>query len=117
MLPVLSVTSRGTGVGVRTGSPCSGTLQHACSEGAGRQQELRLAIDHFDTFARRIHEGLEDADWETRRQIVTALVKQVEVEQEQIRVIYRLAPAPVDRGSGQRDLQDCPVQRDVRSGE
>jgi site-specific DNA recombinase len=81
------------------------------SQQHAEQEELRLAFDQFDTFARRIREGLEDADWETRRQVVTALVKQVEVEQEQIRVIYRVAPAPVDRGFGQTDLQDCPMQR------
>jgi hypothetical protein len=49
----------------------------------------------------------------TRRQIITALVKQVEVEQEQVRVIYRLALVPVDRRSSQSELQDCPMQPDA----
>src|SRR5262245_17608643 len=34
--------------------------------------------------------GLESADWLTRREIVRALVKQIEVSDEQIRIVYRV---------------------------
>ncbi|MEO9030664.1 MAG: reverse transcriptase domain-containing protein [Ktedonobacteraceae bacterium] len=37
-------------------------------------------------------EGLQEADWSTRRDIIRALVKRVEIDQEQVNVIFRIGP-------------------------
>jgi site-specific DNA recombinase len=45
-----------------------------------RAREMRLLIDNLQTFSRQVASGLENADWATRRQIITTLVKRVEIE-------------------------------------
>ena len=39
--------------------------------------------------------GLDEADWSTRREIIRALVKRVEIDQEQVRVVFRINPPPL----------------------
>ena len=73
--------------------------------------ELRLVIGHLQEFASRIQSGLHDADWSTKRDIIRALVKRVEVDEAQVRVIYRIDPLPFDHGPQRGRLQDC-LRRD-----
>ena len=60
----------------------------------GLQRELTLILSHLDAFATRVKDGLQEADWQTRRDIIRALVKRVEVGQEQVRVVFRVNPPP-----------------------
>ena len=69
--------------------------------------ELRLVIGHLQEFADRIKECLRDADWTTRREILRALVKRVEVDETQVRVIYRVDSLPFDQRPKRGGLQDC----------
>ena len=72
-----------------------------------QEQELRLVIGHLQEFADRVQSGLMQADWSTRREIIRALVKRVEVDQEVVRVVYRVSPFPfVERPDG-GIWQDC----------
>src|ERR1022692_4317215 len=52
-------------------------------------------------------QGLEEADWATRREIIRALVKQVEVSDEQVRVVYRVNTVPFVRAPLGGVAQDC----------
>jgi site-specific DNA recombinase len=61
-------------------------------------QQLQAAVDQLQSFAERVREGLQGADWNTRREILRALVKQVEVGEDSIRVVYKVAPLPFERG-------------------
>ncbi|HLA83745.1 MAG TPA: recombinase family protein, partial [Thermoguttaceae bacterium] len=76
-------------------------------EHEAQRTELRLVIGHLQEFADRIKSGLHDADWLTRREIIRALVKRVEVDEAQVRVIYRIDPLPFDQGPARGRLQDC----------
>jgi len=76
--------------------------------------ELRLVIGRLQEFVDRIKSGLNDADWSTRREIIRALVKRVEVDEAQVRVIYRIDPLPFDHGPEGGRLQDC-LRRDRRA--
>jgi site-specific DNA recombinase len=83
------------------------------------QQELRLVLTQLEDFAQRVARGLEDAEWATRRQIIRALVKRVEVEPEQVRVVYKVGLVPFDRSPcrpGGGLLQDCPSNTRVMPG-
>jgi site-specific DNA recombinase len=73
---------------------------------AGRA-ELRLVIEHLQGFADRIQEGLQQADWSTQREILRALVKRIEVDEAQVRVIYRINPFPFDQAPDGGVLRDC----------
>ena len=79
--------------------------EHA--EVESQRVELRLVIGHLQEFANRIKDGLGDADWTTRREILRALVKRVEVDEAQVRVIYRIDSLPFDQGPARGRLQDC----------
>jgi site-specific DNA recombinase len=74
---------------------------------AGQEAELRLVIGQLAEFATRVAEGLQEPDWKTRREIVRALVKKVEVDGEEVRIVYRVSPSPFEEGPQQRRSQHC----------
>jgi len=77
---------------------------------AGREAELlelQRTIDHLQSFAARIQHGLEHADWNTRREILRALIRKVEIGDSAIRIEYKVGPLPFDRGPGGADSQHC----------
>jgi len=59
------------------------------------ESELRLLIGQLEDFSRQVSEGLREPDWATRRKIVRALVKQDEIEDGEVRIVYRLSPIPI----------------------
>jgi site-specific DNA recombinase len=61
---------------------------------ASLERELTLILGRLDEFALRVKDGLHAADWSTRREIIRALVKRVEIDQEQVRVVFRVNPPP-----------------------
>ncbi len=74
------------------------------------QHELRLLIGRLEDFAAQVEEGLETADWLTRRTIIRTLVSRVEIDHAKVNVVFRVPPAPfvaspdpLDRGV----LQHC----------
>ena len=70
-------------------------------------QDVRTAIDRLETFGTRIRDGLQDADWATRREIMRSLIRKVEVGQEAIRIEYKVGPLPFDGAPSGGDSQDC----------
>jgi site-specific DNA recombinase len=59
------------------------------------EEELRLILGRLETFAAKVHDGLQQADCHTRREIIRSLVKRVEVDQQHIRVVFRVSPTSV----------------------
>ena len=72
-----------------------------------QEQELQVVIGHFQEFAERVKSGLAEADWSTRREIIRAVVKRVEVDQEEVRVVYRVNATPFVESPTGGILQDC----------
>jgi len=60
------------------------------------QTDLRLIEGQLKEFNSRVRTGLEEAGWEVKRDIIRALVKQVEVAREQVNVVFRVDPRPFD---------------------
>jgi site-specific DNA recombinase len=73
-----------------------------------QQAEVRLALTRLQDFADQVKQGLEQADWATRRDVIRALVKRVEVGDQEVRIVYRVAPVPFVERPGGGVLQDCP---------
>ena len=69
--------------------------------------ELRLVIGQLEEFARRVSDGLQGSDWLTRREIIRALVKRVEIEHQEVRIVYRVSPSPFDNRPQQEISQHC----------
>jgi site-specific DNA recombinase len=70
----------------------------AASERAAQRDELRLVLGHLDTFAAQVREGLDQADAHTRREIIRGLVKSIKIEDQQVRITYRITPRPFAEG-------------------
>ena len=58
-------------------------------------------------------QGLEEADWLTRREIIRALVKQIEVRDSEVRIVYRVNTVPFAKGPTGGMLQDCRRRADA----
>jgi site-specific DNA recombinase len=72
-------------------------------EQATEEEELCRILERLETFATQVRTGLEQADWSTQRELIRTLVKRVEIDQEQVRVVFRISPitpaAPCSHGS------------------
>ena len=80
----------------------------AAAQQASQEQELRLVMGRLEDFANQVYDRLQEPDWMTRREIIRALVKRIEIGPETIRVIYKVAPTPfVNRPASGARLQDC----------
>src|SRR5512135_3733773 len=96
-------------------------LEDECRQRIGeatQEAELRLVIGQLEEFARRVSRELQEPDWDTRREIVRASVKKVEVDEQEVRIVYRVGPSPFEGGPQQGHSQHCwgrdfthPVQR------
>ena len=72
-----------------------------------QEAELRLVIGQLEEFAKRVSEELQEPSWETRREIVRALVKKVEMDEQEVRIVYRVSPSPFERGPQRGSSQHC----------
>jgi site-specific DNA recombinase len=74
---------------------------------ANQEAELRLVIGQLEEFARRVSQELQEPNWDTRREIVRALVKKVEIDEQEVRIVYRVSPSPFEGGPQQGSSQHC----------
>ena len=72
-----------------------------------RQKELKLVISCMREFSDKVNHNLEEVDWMTKREIIRSLVKQIEVDEESVRVVYRVPPPPFVSAPEKGLLQDC----------
>ncbi|GHO76871.1 DNA recombinase [Ktedonobacter sp. SOSP1-85] len=70
-------------------------------EEAEVEEEVRVILGRLETFAAKVKDELQDADFQTRREVIRALVKRIEVDEQQIRVVFRVSPiSPASSGNG-----------------
>jgi len=74
---------------------------------AARQAELQLVITRLEDFADQVRGGLQDADWNTRRELIRALVKRIEIGKDEVNVVFRVTPSPFDTGPERGGLPHC----------
>jgi site-specific DNA recombinase len=71
------------------------------------QQDLRLIISRLENFAVQVKAGLEQLDWQQRREIIRTLVKRVEIDQDQVNVVFRVEPHSPVPDPDKDCLQHC----------
>jgi site-specific DNA recombinase len=71
------------------------------------REALHLVIGRMREFAAKVADGLGAADWATRRSIIRAIVKRVEIDEHEVRVIYKITPDPLNQGEQGASLQHC----------
>lgn len=77
------------------------------AEEAATTHDLQLLVGRLDEFAAKVRAGLADADWHLRREIIRALVKQIEVVTDQVTVVFRVGPLPAGPGPPPDSLPHC----------
>ena len=79
------------------------------------QAQMHVVIEHLDAFQKQLACGLDELDWHARREVIRLLVKRVEIDRDDVRVIYKVSPPPFDSGPvNGASLQDC-CRRNARS--
>jgi site-specific DNA recombinase len=73
--------------------------QHDAEAAADQERDLRLVIATVDEFAATMRGHLEQADEATKRSLIRALVKRIEVHREAVHIVFRIAPLPNDPGA------------------
>ena len=82
-----------------------------------QQKELSIVIGHMQDFADKIISNLEEVDWLKRREIIRALVKQIEVDEEVVRIVYRVNPPPFAQAPEKGFLQHCSRRAEPHAGQ
>lgn len=70
-------------------------------------RELRLLIGQLEEFATKVANSLDQVDWNSQREIIRLLVKRVEVDTEQVNVVFRVCEVADVPKSDSEILQDC----------
>ena len=86
-----------------------------CKQSDITQLELFLVISRLEDFAKIVNGSLDSIDFHTKREIIRALVKRVEIHKEEVVVVFRIEPeSGVDGsngtagfGTGKSIMQDC----------
>src|SRR5262249_13442606 len=88
----------------------------ALADEATMQGELQLIIGRLEDFAAKLHDGLEAADWASKRDLIRALVKRVEVARDDVNIVFRIDPYPGDADPETKSLQLCRGRDDAALG-
>ena len=90
----------------------------ADAEGSEDQAaDLRLLLTHFETFASQIRTGLHNADLAAKRKMLRLLIKRVEVDVDEVRIIYKINLHPFALRPRRGDfLQHCLQSRIIAQG-
>ena len=82
----------------------------ALQDEAALRRTLSLLIGRLEDFAKQIQQRMTTLDWLLQRDLIRLLVKRVEVDHDEINVVFRVAPPPefLPPGpEGDRRLQNC----------
>jgi len=90
--------------------------RQALADEAALHGELQLIIGRLEDFAAKLHDGLEAADWASKRDLIRALVKRVEVARHEVNVVFRIDPYPSDNNPEKKSLQLCRGRVTATSG-
>jgi site-specific DNA recombinase len=72
---------------------------------AALHTELQLIIGRLEDCAAQVHGGRAAADWTSKRELMRALVKRVEVTQDQVNVVFRVDQGPTEPDPAKKSLQ------------
>jgi len=74
---------------------------------AALHTELQLIIGRLEDFAAKVHDGVDEADWTSKRTLIRSLVRRVEVARDQVNIVFRIDPYPGDPDPEKKSLQLC----------
>ncbi len=81
--------------------------RQALGDEAAVHGELPLIIGRLEDGAATLHDGLEAADWASKRDLIRALVKRVEVARDDVNIVFRIDPYPDNADPEKKSWQLC----------
>jgi site-specific DNA recombinase len=76
-------------------------------------RSLQLVIGKVSLFADMVRDRLETADWATRRELICTLGKRIEIDDDTVRIVFRIEPGPSGETEPPRPLPHCPTRAPV----
>ncbi len=92
---------------MREGYRVSAATTSHSEEEATLAAELHIVVGRLEVFAAQVKSKLDEGDWLLRREVIRTLVKRVEVDHEQVRVVFRVPPDPFVPHPDQDVLPHC----------
>src|SRR4051812_36599085 len=85
---------------------------NAMRDEAAQRRTLSLIIGRLEEFSNRVQDSLATADWQQRRELIRLLVKRIEIDRQDVNVVFRVEPIHSPPGPNPSDasgaiLQDC----------
>src|SRR3954470_8526559 len=85
---------------------------NAMRDEAAQRRTLLLIIGRLEEFYDRVQNSLATADWQQRRELIRLLVKRIEIDRQDVNVVFRVEPVhsqlgPNPRAADGAILQDC----------
>jgi len=77
------------------------------SKAQNRAKNLQLMIGHVETFAKRVKGSLEKADFSIKREVIRALIKQIEIGEQDVKIVYKIDSLPFVQAPEKGFLQHC----------
>src|SRR5438445_8567956 len=68
---------------------------------------MRHVISQLEAFAEQVRGKLDTADRTMQRQLISTLVKRVEIGEEEVRLVYRVDCGPFELAPSGGHVQDC----------
>jgi site-specific DNA recombinase len=66
------------------------------------RSELKLIVTNLEGFASTVELHLEDSEWTVKRDIIRTLVKRVEIDEEEINIVFRIKELPPSTPAGEK---------------
>jgi site-specific DNA recombinase len=74
---------------------------------ASLERQLQLIVGRLEDFRRTMTDNLDQADWATQRELIRTLVARVEIDRDDVQVVFRIDPRSTDPNPGHMVRQDC----------
>jgi site-specific DNA recombinase len=74
--------------------------KHVAVEAANAEHELSLVISQLKDFSARVTQGLDQLDWLGKREIIHTLVRRIEIDQDDVEIVFRVQPPAGAAGPG-----------------
>jgi site-specific DNA recombinase len=81
-------------------------LQELADE-ALQQRELKLLIGQLEEFVAKVQRNLAAAAWAMKREIIRALVRRVEMDKQEVTVVFRVGPDLSGQSPEKQSSQPC----------
>jgi site-specific DNA recombinase len=77
---------------------------------AEAERELSLVISRLEDFSAKVRQGLDRLDWHGMRQIIHTVVRRVEINHDEVEVVFRVPPTDAPSGGGAQTTSQDPWQ-------